>query len=124
MANTVMLTRPDDCVPTSLAASASRIVSGWVSGVLTPSLKSNSAAARDGLPNIAAATATEPVPKTRRRVIFLVFIIVFLPGAVRAHSQFQPSLSVTQGTVKPIRPWHETISGNSRNDPETDGAYQ
>src|SRR5258705_9756542 len=55
--NTVTLSRPDDCAPIALAASVRRIVSGWVSGVLTPSLKSNSAAeaALAGWPRIAVA---------------------------------------------------------------------
>src|SRR5262249_12104663 len=118
LANTVMLTRPDDCAPTALAASTRRIVSGWVSGVLTPSLKSNSGAARTGLPNIVAASAADPVPSRPLRVIFFVFIIVFLPNAFRVWDQFRPSVYVTQGTVKPIGLWHETISRNSRNDPE------
>ena len=43
--NTVTFNRPDDCAPIAFAASISRNVSGCVSGVLTPSLNSNSAAA-------------------------------------------------------------------------------
>ena len=82
--NTVTLSRPDDCAPIALAASVSLIVSGWVSGVLTPSLKSNSAAAWAGWRRIAVAQEAEAAPSRPRRVNFVVFIMVFLPSAVTA----------------------------------------
>ena len=84
--NTVTLSRPDDCAPIALAASVRRIVSGWVSGVLTPSLKSNSAAAAAlaGWRRIAVAQVAEAAPSRPRRVRSVVFIIVFLPSAVTA----------------------------------------
>src|ERR1700726_33477 len=49
LGKTVTFNRPDDCAPIARAASINRTVRGWVSGVLTPSLNSNSAAALAGL---------------------------------------------------------------------------
>jgi hypothetical protein len=49
--------------------------------VLTPSLKSNSAAALAGLLRTDAAQAAEAAPSRPLRVSFIVFIIVFLPSA-------------------------------------------
>src|ERR1700743_73802 len=115
LAKTDTLSRPAERVAISLAASVRRIDSGWLSGVLTPSLKSNSAAARAGRPRMAAADAPDITPqrlprgvlrrswkwtsaaaraarprmaaadapditpKRLRRVIFIDFIVVFLP---------------------------------------------
>src|SRR5579871_4211257 len=86
--NTVMLTRPADLAAISLAASVRRILRGWDSGVLAPSLKSNSAAARALVPRIVAAPRAEAAPSRPLRVKFVDFIIVFLPSADRAWRQF------------------------------------
>src|SRR5882757_8804575 len=113
LGNTVTSSRPDDCAPIALAASVRRIVSGWVSGVLTPSLKSNSAAALAGLPSMPLAQVAEAAPSRPLRVIVVVFIIVFLPDAVPrlAAVSAEPDATASQAT-KPIQPVHETILGN------------
>src|SRR6202171_6654860 len=49
LGKTVTFNRPDDCPPIACAASISRSVRGWVSGVLRPRLHSHSAAALAGL---------------------------------------------------------------------------
>src|SRR5476649_1648585 len=59
LGKTVTFNRPDDCAPIALAASINRSVRGWVSGVLTPSLNSNSAAALAGRPRAPDAIAAE-----------------------------------------------------------------
>src|ERR1700730_16604829 len=59
LGKTVTLSRPDDCAPIARAASVNRIVRGWLSGVLTPSLNSNSAAALVGLPRAVGAQAAD-----------------------------------------------------------------
>src|SRR6185437_16723032 len=59
---TVTLSRPPDCVLIAAAASTRRTVRGWESGVLTPSLNSNSAAALAGLPSIPVAQAADAAP--------------------------------------------------------------
>src|ERR1700722_8304837 len=71
---TVTLSRPDDCAPIAIAASINRSVRGWVSGVLTPSLNSNSAAALAGWLRIADAQAAEADPRKSLRVIFIVVV--------------------------------------------------
>src|SRR5580698_8701370 len=74
LGKTVTLSRPDDCSPIACAASISRTVRGWVSGVLTPSLNSNSAAARADLPRKVVAQAAEAAPsKPLRVMLFIVF---------------------------------------------------
>src|SRR6516162_8922729 len=82
LGKTVTVIRPFVRWPISLAASVRRTVSGCVSGVLTPSLNSNSAAAA-GPPRIVAAQANEAAPSKRLRVIFLDFIAISLPGGVK-----------------------------------------
>ncbi len=72
LGKTVRFSRPPDCDPIALAASTSRIVRGWVSGVLTPSLNSNSAAALAFLPRTVVARPAEAVASTRLRVIFII----------------------------------------------------
>src|SRR3954463_8871917 len=80
LANTVTLSRPEDCSPIARAASVRRTVSGWVSGVLTPSLKSNSAAARTGLANTVVAVVAAAPSSARRVIVFVIF--VSLPSAI------------------------------------------
>ncbi|MEN3347936.1 MAG: hypothetical protein V7632_1571 [Bradyrhizobium sp.] len=72
---------------------------------------------------MAAASAAEPVPNRPLRVILVVFIIVFLPDAVLRLGQFRAAGSVAQAGRETNPPWDETISGNPRNDPETDRPY-
>jgi hypothetical protein len=72
LAKTVTFNRPDDCAPIARAASVNRSVRGWVSGVLTPSLNSNSAAALAGLLNAVDAQAAEASPSKPLRVIFII----------------------------------------------------
>src|ERR1700712_4912601 len=72
LGKTVMFNRPDDCAPMARAASITRSVSGWVSGVLAPSLNSNSAAALAGLPHRVAADAADADLSRSRRVIFIL----------------------------------------------------
>src|SRR5450756_1085376 len=69
---TVTFNRPDDWAPIALAASVSRTVRGWVSGVLTPSLNSNSAVALAGLLKTVVAHAAEAAPSKPLRVIFII----------------------------------------------------
>src|ERR1700688_4352450 len=76
---TVTLSRPDDWAPTERAASVSRIVRGWVSGVLTPSLNSNSAAALADLLTTVVAQAADAAPSKPLRVIV---IFSCLPSAL------------------------------------------
>jgi len=80
LGKTVTFKRPDDCPPIALAASINRSVRGWVSGVLTPSLNSNSAAALAGLLRIVAAQAAEADPSKSLRVIF-IFVVSQRLGA-------------------------------------------
>src|ERR1017187_8421374 len=72
LGKTVTFSRPDDCTPIACAASVSRTVRGWASGVLTPSLNSNSAAALAGLPKTVVAQAVDVAPNNPLRVIFIV----------------------------------------------------
>ncbi|VIO74923.1 hypothetical protein CI41S_44780 [Bradyrhizobium ivorense] len=58
------------------------------------------------------------------RVMAVVFIIVFLPGAVWTWARFGPQAALGKPPAKPNRPRDETISENPRNDPETDGPYE
>src|SRR6266404_4757348 len=131
LANTVTLSRPDDCLPIALAASVRRIVKGWVSGVFTPSLKSNSAAALAGLPKMVLAHVAEAAPSRPRRVIVVVFIIVFLPGTVPrpAAVSAEPASAASRGrnrssrSTKPFCGNHETIPKQTKRTPlPTDGA--
>ena len=116
LGKTVMLSRPDEREPMSLAASARRMLRGWVSGVLTPSLKLNSAAACARPPRTAAAAKADAAPSRPRRVMFVDFIIVFLPSAHRARGHFRqkrPSRQVFRRnhsflTMKPFHQPHET----------------
>src|ERR1700716_61713 len=73
LGKTVTFNRPDDCSPIARAASTNRTVRGWVSGVLTPSLNSNSAAAPAGLLKVAVAKAAKAAPSRFLRVIFIIF---------------------------------------------------
>src|ERR1044072_4639022 len=95
--NTVMLTRPPVLAPISLAASVRRMLRGWDSGVLAPSLRSNSAAACALVPRIVAAPRTDAAPRRPLRVKFVDFIIVFLPSADRAWRQFLQKRRHPQG---------------------------
>src|ERR1700751_5403717 len=107
----------------SLAASVRRTVRGWVSGVLTPSLNSNSAAALAGRAATEQAQAAV-APSTARRLMIIDFIIVFLPNADGAWSHFPLGRPDPQGTcVKPSHECLETILGNPRNRPETEQRY-
>src|ERR1700738_1655914 len=72
LAKTVTFNRPDDCAPIACAASINRRGRGWVSGVLTPSLNSNSAEALAGLLNAVDAQAAEASPSKPLRVIFII----------------------------------------------------
>src|SRR5260370_2191325 len=74
LGKTVTLSRPDDWAPTARAASVSRIVRGWVSGVLTPSLNSNSAAALADLLTTVVAQAADAAPSKPLRVIVIFFL--------------------------------------------------
>src|ERR1700693_6243097 len=74
LGKTVTFNRPDDCAPIARAASINRTVRGWVSGVLTPSLNSNSAAALAGLPRMVVAQAAETAPSKPLRVIFIFLL--------------------------------------------------
>src|ERR1700721_4327512 len=72
LGKTVTFNRPDDCAPMAWAASVNRTVRGWVSGVLTPSLNSNSAAALDGLLKmVVAQAALDAAPSKSLRVMFM-----------------------------------------------------
>ena len=109
LANTVTFSRPDDCAPIALAASVRRIVSGWVSGVLTPSLNSNSAAAWAGLPRMlrgpSGGSRAAAAPAGHRRC----FHYCFSPGRGSAPG---PSF----GRTGPIRkPGDETDPAAPRN---------
>src|ERR1700687_3218904 len=92
---TVTFSRPDDWAPIARAASVSRTVRGWVSGVLTPSLNSNSAAALAGLVKALGAQAADAAPSKPLRVI----IIFFLPPRAldRAWIQFPSNRRGPQG---------------------------
>src|SRR6202790_1501390 len=113
LGNTVTLSRPDDCAPIARAASINRTVRGWVSGVLTPSLNSNSAAALAGLPRMVVAQAAEAAPSKPLRVIF-----IFLASRTRYRAQRQfPSNrrrpqdaleSARKAATKPFCGTHET----------------
>src|SRR5665647_901094 len=74
LGKTVTFSRPDDRAPITRAASVSRTVSGWVSGVLTPSLNSNSAAALAGLVRTEVAQAADAAPSKPLRVIVIFFL--------------------------------------------------
>src|SRR3979490_2656578 len=74
LGKTVTFSRPDDCAPIARAASVNRTVRGWVSGVLTPSLNSNSAAALAGLPRAVVAQAADAAPSRPLRVIFIFLL--------------------------------------------------
>src|SRR5258706_4518798 len=91
LAKTVTFNRPDDCAPIACAASVNRSVRGWVSGVLTPSLNSNSAEALAGLLNAVDAQAAEASPSKPLRVIF---IIVASRGALIALESHLVAVSV------------------------------
>src|SRR5450631_3200888 len=119
--NTVTFSRPDDCAPITRAASFNRTVRGWVSGVLTPSLNSYSAAALAGLPSIVVAQAADADPSRPRRVIFIVV-------ASRGALSRQKPVSVEPPPFARHRPAglmpaparvDETILRNPRNRPET-----
>src|ERR1700761_55908 len=107
--NTVMLSRPPDCVAVALAASTSLIVRGWLSGVLTPNLNSNSAAARAGRPSIEVAQAAEAVPRTALRVNF---IGSSLPDVLRPVTTEPPCVA---SRPRPDGPHDETASRGRRN---------
>src|SRR5665647_470963 len=79
LGKTVTFSRPDDWVPIARAASVSRTVRGCVSGVLTPSLNSNSAAALAGLVRTEVAQAADAAPSKPLRVIV---IFSCLPSAL------------------------------------------
>src|SRR5260370_360962 len=133
LGKTVTFNRPDDCAPIARAASINRSVSGWVSGVLTPSLNSNSAAALAGLLRTVVAQAAEAAPSKPLRVIF---IILFSRAHYRAWEQFPSNGRRPQGARGIAReapasqtgrqhhrmiPADETILGNPRSHPETNG---
>src|ERR1700688_3572966 len=94
---TVTLSRPDDWAPTERAASVSRIVRGWVSGVLTPSLNSNSAAALADLLTTVVAQAADAAPSKPLRVIV---IFSCLPSALSRLEpvSFEPPQSARSGS--------------------------
>src|ERR1700676_1127139 len=94
LGNTVTLSRPDDCAPIARAASVNRTVRGWVSGVLTPSLNSNSAAALADLPSTVVAKAADVDPSRPLRVIF---IVVASRAHWRALGQFRSNRGRPQG---------------------------
>src|SRR6202035_522803 len=100
LGNTVTFSRPDDCAPMARAASVNRTVRGWLSGVLTPSLNSNSAAALAGLPRKEVARATDADPSRPLRVIF---IFLASPARWRAQRQFPSNRRPPQGRW-PVRP--------------------
>src|SRR5258708_26125003 len=72
LAKTVTLSLPDDWAPTARAASVNRTVRGWVSGVLTPSLNSNSATALAGLLTTVVAQTADAAPSTPLRGIVIL----------------------------------------------------
>src|SRR5258708_10344076 len=72
LAKTVTFNRPDDCAPIACAASINRSVRGWVSGVLTPSLNSNSAEAPAGLLHALDSQAVEASPTKPLLVISII----------------------------------------------------
>ena len=131
LGKTVTFSRPRDCAPIARAASISRTVRGWVSGVLTPSLKSNSAAALAGLPRMVVAQAAEAAPSTPLRVIF-IFVSsrrFIAPSSFGRTAAVRKSGRETRlAAVSPARhlldSGRETILGNPRNHPETNaGVY-
>src|SRR6202035_1704987 len=120
LGNTVTFSRPDDCAPMARAASVNRTVRGWVSGVLTPSLNSNSAAALAGLPRMVVAQPAEADASKALRAIFIVLV------------SLKASFLRTTGLRKVRRlpsdrrratSTDETILRNPRNHPETYGGY-
>src|ERR1700692_343221 len=114
LGKTVTFSRPDDCTPIARAASVSRIVRGWVSGVLTPSLNSNSAAALAGLVRTVVAQAADAAPSRSLRVIF---IFSCLPSALARLTKQFPSIrrapqGANLGTAGSCPGAEETILGN------------
>jgi len=69
-------------------------------GLVTPSLKSNSAATLAGLARLAAAASADTVPRSVRRVIFVDFIIVFLPSAGRADLALSTEPALSQASPR------------------------
>src|SRR5579883_1803823 len=122
LANTVTASRPAERSLASLAASTRRIVKGCVSGVLTPSLNSNSAAALAGLVRIAAAHTTEAEPSSARRVIFFIFVASQTLDCARAAVSAEPG-GLASHTAKPGAGPFETILRNPRNLAETVWVY-
>src|SRR5450631_2942700 len=122
LGKTVIFSRPDDCAPIARAASVNRAVSGWVSGVLTPSLNSNSATALAGLFKTVAARAPDVAPSNPLRVIFIFLVS-------RAHRSRLPAVSAEPAPSarcaaarkaalhpqKPAEMPEETILGSQRN---------
>src|SRR5580692_724907 len=106
LGKTVTFNRPDDCAPMAWAASVNRTVRGWVSGVLTPSLNSNSAAALDGLLRAVVARVADAAPIRPLRVIF---IFIVSPGALapgcQCRSNRHPSQDASpEAAGPPFRP--------------------
>src|ERR1700732_130805 len=108
-----MFNRPDDCAPIARAASINRTVRGWVSGVLTPSLNSNSAAALEGLLKMDVAQAADVAPSRFLRVIFILLVSraryrawkgvsAEPPSSARHMGARQSSASATHSPMKPI----------------------
>src|ERR1700731_121350 len=125
LGNTVTLSRPDDCAPIARAASVNRTVRGWVSGVLTPSLNSNSAAALADLPSTVVAKAADVDSSRPLRVIF---IVCCLPGALARFGPVsvepRPSARCRRAVADTsARRADETILRNRRNPPETNQRY-
>src|SRR6266581_3294745 len=138
LGKTVTFNRPDDCAPIACAASINRSVRGWVSGVLTPSLNSNSAAALAGLLRMLVAQVADADLSKSLRVIFIFLSPEFLVSRARwfAPGQFPSNRHHPQGVwircalpcssaAAPHRPAtamsDETILGNPRNHHETNG---
>jgi hypothetical protein len=53
----------------------------------------------------------------------LFSLLFFSQTPFCAWASFGPPTAWRKRAAKPIRPWDETISGNPRNDPETDRPY-
>ncbi len=117
LGKTVTFKRPDDCTPMARAASVNRTVRGWVSGVLTPSLNSNSAAALAGLLKTVVAQAAEAAPRKPRRVIVIV-VASQAPYRALKHS-FRRTAGIRKMCRNTLGEADETILASPRNRSET-----
>ena len=97
---------------------------------LTPSLKSNSAAAWAGRQKIAVAQAAEAAPSRPRRVNSLFSLLFFSRALIAPGNSFRRSAaSASRARIRRQKIWpktpnsDETILRNPRNHPETGRAY-